>query len=111
MSHSLLRFFCTRTLGKDRPSKKEQKNRFEFINLDDISPRVGYRYSQHYSLPHRKELPMHLRLSHQRLNGTKKVYESPALIELGNVSELTNTTQVSVQVSSLNKGTEDHYEV
>jgi hypothetical protein len=54
---------------------------------------------------------MHLRLSHQRLNGTKKVYESPALIELGNVSELTNTTQVSVQVSSLNKGTEDHYEV
>jgi hypothetical protein len=39
----------------------------------------------------------------------KKVYEVPELIELGNVSELTNTTEVSVQVSSL-KGQEEHYE-
>jgi hypothetical protein len=39
----------------------------------------------------------------------KKTYEVPELIELGNVSDLTNTTEVSVQVSSL-KRQEEHYE-
>jgi hypothetical protein len=38
----------------------------------------------------------------------KRIYETPRLIELGNVSELTNTTEVSVQVGSIKPAGNDY---